>query len=167
MRATLICLLVLSSCTTFKSLFGPPVFEYCGKVDTLEVYNQQYSSLSCKEALDVTKAAYKILWQKGPGPLNESWRVEYIWGSIGVDDPYAHTDPDKQLVQVKEQESHSILHELGHAYMFENHSGGRNQHQKMCADDHWQQLERDFDVKPYCHWGYITVIKISLKLLNY
>ena len=151
MRVLLVCLLLLSSCATLKLLFGPATFEYCGKVDTLEVYRKDGAWMSCKDALDTTEAAYEILWQKGPGPLNETWRVEYMYGAIDISDPWARTEYDKHLIQVKEEQPRSILHELGHAYMSETHSGGRSQHQKMCADKHWQQLERDFEVKPYCH----------------
>jgi hypothetical protein len=152
MKGVLISLLfLLSSCAALQALFGPSALKYCGKVDTLEVYRQEYAFLSCKEVLDTVSAAYNILWKKGPGPLNQTWRIEYVHGSIAIDDPWAHINPDEHLIQVQEQEPRSILHELGHAYMSETHSGGRSQHRKMCDDVVWQRLERDFEVRPYCN----------------
>ena len=74
-----------------------------------------------------------------------------MYGAIDASDPWAQTRYDEHIIQVQEQAPTSILHELGHAFMSENHSGGRDQHQKMCADKNWQKLEHDFEVKPYCY----------------
>ncbi len=147
----LILLLLLTSCATLKILFGPPTFEHCGKVDVLEVYRLEGSALTCEEMLKVTTSAYEDLWTRGPGMLRETWRVEFMWGAIDITDPWGRTTYDKHLIQVKQLAPNTILHELGHAFMSENHSGGRSQHRKMCADEAWQKLEREWDIKPYCY----------------
>ena len=146
MKRLLLACLFLCSCECLS-----PKMELCGKVDTLEVYRKGGSMLSCKDALATTQAAYDILWQRGPGVLNESWQVEFMWGAIGADDPWGRTTYDKHLIQVQERAPRTILHELGHAFMSETHTGGMSQHEKMCADKNWQKLEREFEVIPYCH----------------
>jgi len=150
-KVSIILLLLLTSCTTLNTLFGPPVFEYCGEVDVLQVYRREGSQMTCKEVLSLTTSAYETLWTRGPGALNEAWRVEFMWGSIDISDPWGQTTYDKHLIQVREIAANTILHELGHAFMSENHSGGRSQHRKMCADETWQKLEREWEVKHYCH----------------
>ena len=141
--------LLIASCISLRDLWTTR-YEYCGKVDVLEVYKGTYSFLSCKDALAVTDAAYEILWQK-VGTLNQPWRVEFMSGSISVDDPYAFTDPVQRLIRIKEEQPRSILHELRHAYMYETHTGGKTQHGTMCGDEAWLKLEREFEVLPYCH----------------
>lgn len=146
MKKLLICLLLLASCS-------PASFEDCGKVDVLDVYRKSGSLLSCEDAMSTTKAAYELMWTRGPGVLNENWRVDFMWGAIDASDPWGRTTYDQHLIQVQEQAPRTILHELGHAFMSENHSGGISQHRKMCADENWQKLEHEFEVKPYCHLG--------------
>lgn len=150
-KVALICLLLLSSCTDIKVMFGPPSYEHCGTVDVLEVFRREGGLITCEEAMTTTKAAYELLWSRGPGTLNENWRVEFMWGAIDASDPWGRTTYEKHLIQVQEKAPSSIFHELGHAFMFENHSGGRSQHRKMCTDKNWRQLEQEFEVKPYCH----------------
>lgn len=154
MRRLFIGCLILISCASLKELFTvEPKYEYCGNVDTLQVYQKYYSVLSCKDVLATTEAAYSIFRNKESKILNDTWRVEYMWGMISIDDPYACTYPNDHLIRIREQEPRSILHELMHAYMFETHSGGRNQHRKMCADKHWLELEKDFEVRSsYCQF---------------
>lgn len=127
-------------------------YEYCGNVDVLTIYVKQSSMFGCKDAMAVTDAAYDLLWQKAAGPLNDAWRVEYMYGSINIEDPWAATFPEEHLIRVQSDRPRSIFHELGHAYMYENHSGGKSQHKKMCADKKWLKYEEDFGVTPYCQW---------------
>lgn len=138
----LLIFLLLASCT--------PTYEDCGEVDVLHVFRRTGSMLTCKDALATTDAAYAILWQY-ESPLNEAWRVEFMYGAIGADDPWGRTTYGEHLIQVQERQPRTILHELGHAYMFETHFKGRSQHSQMCADETWQKLEKDFEVIPYCH----------------
>ena len=147
MRKLLASLLVFSSCATF---FNAAPQTYCGNVDVLSVYTEG----NCKEAMQITNDAYELLWQKAAGPLNEQWRVEFTWGAIDVSGSWAKTDPRARLIVVRSVAMPSIFHELLHAYMMETHTGGRNQHRKMCANKVWRKLEDDFGVKPYCHLIY-------------
>ena len=144
--------LLLSGCATLFTL--TPKYEYCGNVDTLAVHVKDGAFMDCKEAMQVTNEAYELLWQKAAGPLNESWRVEYMWGAIDATEPWAKIYPDEHRILVQSAAPHSIFHELLHDYITETHTGGRNQHRKMCANTLWRQLEIDFDVKPYCHLIY-------------
>lgn len=148
MKKLLAAMLVMVSCASFPSLNPAP--EFCGKVDVLDVYVRS-GILDCESALQVTNEAYELLWQKDAGPLNETWRVEYVWGGIGIDDPWARTYPAERLIQVTSEAPFSIFHELKHACMFETETGGRSHHRKMCKDEAYLKLERDFGVKPYCH----------------
>lgn len=152
MKIFLLVSLLFCSCASIKYLFHEPKYEFCGKIDVLEVYRKDFSFSSCKELLQVTEEAYEILWQKVAGPLNEPWRIEYMWGNISIEEPWAQTDPHIHLIQVREARTHSILHELRHAYMFETDTGGPSHHKTMCADKVWLKIEHDFDVMPYyCH----------------
>lgn len=141
-------LVFVTSCALFSSKKSD--YEYCGKVDVLEVFIKNEAT-TCKKAMAVTNEAYELLWQKAAGSLNEPWRIEYMYGLINVEDPWAMTDYSKHLILVKSENLHNVFHELGHAYMSEMHSGGRSQHRKMCADKIWQKYESDFGVEPYCH----------------
>lgn len=148
MRTLLLALVFVAGCAT---LTGQGLkYEHCGNIDTLDVYVKEMSPISCQDALSTTQEAYDLLWQRSFGPLNSSWRVEYMWGNIDIDGPLAQTDHEKYLIKVQSNAPRSIFHELGHAYMFE-HSTSGSHHKKMCTDDAWRHLENDFGVKPYCH----------------
>jgi hypothetical protein len=149
MKLLLCSMLVLCSCATLSDLGTQ--YEYCGNVDTLQVFVQSGSQIGCRDAMSVTNSAYELLWQRAAGPLNESWRVEFIHEPIDISDPWARTYPYSHLIQVQSEAPTSIFHELGHAYMDENHSGGLSQHRTMCSNPVWRRLENDFGVKPYCH----------------
>lgn len=142
-------LLLLSSCATLVSNYT-----YCGNVDVLAVHVKEGTELSCPEALRITNSAYELLWQQAAGPLNEQWRVDYIWGLIDVIGASAKIEPDQRRITVSVSESESVFHELLHAYMTETHSGGRNQHRTMCSNSKWQQLEKNFGVHAYCQYMY-------------
>lgn len=142
-------LLFLLSCTSIPKIHWE--LEPCGSVDKLEVFIKQYGLLSCKEAMEVTKFSYDILSKQAAGPLTLAWRVEYTWGSIGIDDPVARIFPDTRLIQVQSSTPRSVFHEMLHAYMFEHESGGRDQHRTMCANKRWRELESEVEVRPYCH----------------
>lgn len=150
MRYLLLALVTLSGCAT---LTGQGLkSEYCGKVDTLEVYRREYTSISCSEAVSVTQQAYDLLWEKAAGPLSQPWRVEYMWGNINIEGALAHTDPFDHTILVQAQYPASIFHELLHAYMFETETGGSDHHTTMCHNKEWQHLENEFGVTRYCQW---------------
>lgn len=165
MKKLFACCLLLTSCVALKDLFFEPKYEYCGNTKVFNVYRKDFSFLTCGQALATTNAAYNLLLQKGP--LKEQWDVVYMWGAIDVSDPYARTTPESHLIQVQEKEARNILHELGHAYMFENQLGDQSQHAEMCADQAWQKLEREFDVRPYCTRARQLNFKEYLQQLSY
>jgi hypothetical protein len=136
--------MLLTSCATLSN--ENPQYSYCGKVNTLEVYRKDYSLVDCEEAMIFTQKAYSLLKQKA-GPLYSPWRIEYMWGYISVEEPFARTF--NHLIQVQSRFPHAVFHELLHAYMNETGIGGTSgtsQHKEICTNDAWRQAENYFGI---------------------
>ena len=143
---TLLLLLLASSCAT---LTGQNIqTEYCGAAGSLSVYRLQYSLIDCREAMEITEAAQKLL-QDRVGEIRLAWRVEYMWGAISVEDPLARTTSANRLIQVQSGAPESIFHELLHVYLYETGAHG-DDHRQMCRNSTWRQAENEFGVRPHC-----------------